>query len=62
MVTQRQVKPEKQVPFWHRKLGKPDSARSMSMRNILPESWYLVRVKIVKLEGNTCLLEVSKLD
>lgn len=67
MEDQRQVKLSsvaryREVPFFHRKVGRRGATRSLSVGKILPTDWYLVKVRVIKLEGKTCLLEITKLD
>lgn len=55
-------RPEERVPFYHRKVGHRGGTRSLSVGHILPVDWLLVKVVVRKLEGRTCVLEITKLD
>lgn len=62
MAVERKVEPMKQVPFYHRKLVRSGSTRTLSVGRILPTDWLIVKLRVVKMEGRTCLLEIIKLD
>jgi len=62
VVFEKQTKPVKQEPFYHRKVAKSGGSRYLAVGKILPEDWLIVRVTIVKLEGRTCILEITRLD
>jgi len=55
------VKPKRPNAFYFRKIGKAGGTRTLSVGQILPPDWMVVKVTIEKLEGDECILKVKKL-
>jgi len=49
-------------PFFHRKLAKSGGSRYLAVGRMIPPDWLIVKVKVAKLEGKVCVLEITKLD
>ena len=55
------VKPKKSNSFYPRKLVGSGGTRTLSVGRILPASWAMVKISVVKLEGNECILKLERL-
>lgn len=47
--------------FYSRKLSKAGGTRILSVGRVLPADWQVVKLSVVKLEGNECLLKLVRL-
>lgn len=54
-------KPRRVSAFYPRKIGKAGGTRTLSVGSILPASWQVVKVTVLKLEGDECILSIKKL-
>lgn len=61
MVNKTETKSKKANAFFPRKIGKAGGTRTLSVGSILPSSWMVVKVTVLKLEGDECILRITKL-
>jgi len=47
--------------FYVRKIARSGSSRYIAVSRILPKEWSVVRARVVKLEGDACILELKRL-
>jgi len=47
--------------FYPRRLVKTGSTRMLAVGKIVPVDWEMVKVSLVKLEGNVCLIKLERL-
>uniref|UniRef100_A0A6M3LVK1 Uncharacterized protein n=1 Tax=viral metagenome TaxID=1070528 RepID=A0A6M3LVK1_9ZZZZ len=63
MVTEGSPKvPKKQAPFYHRKVARSGGSRYISVGNVLPKDWHIVKIRVQRLGDRVCVLELTKLD
>jgi len=55
------VRPKKTSSFFPRKLVGSGGTRTLSVGKILPPSWNMVKVSVLKLEGSECILKLERL-
>lgn len=47
--------------FYPRKIAKSGNARYIAVSRILPKDWQMVKLSVVKLERNECILKLERL-
>ena len=47
--------------FYPRKLSKTGGTRMLSVGRVLPKDWQMVKLEVVKLEGDECILKLVRL-
>jgi len=47
--------------FYPRKIARSGHARYIAVTRILPKDWSMVKLSVVKLEGDECILRLIKL-
>lgn len=62
MVQETETKRDVEEQSYHRKMGKRGGTRSLAVGAILPLDWQYVKVKVLKLKGTVCVLQITKLD
>ena len=61
METRPKVKQKKTNSFYPRKLVGSGGTRTLSLGKILPSDWAMVKVSVLKREGNECILKLERL-
>jgi len=61
METSPKIKRKKANSFYPRKLVGSGGTRTLSLGKILPGDWTMVKVSVLKREGNECILKLEKL-
>jgi len=61
VVTERKVRKLNEKPFYSRRIGKAGATRTLSVGRILPSDWTIVKVVVEKLEGEECVLRITRL-
>ncbi len=61
MVQEKQVKPKRSNSFYSRKIGKAGGTRTLSVGNILPKDWQVVKVTVKEFSDRECLLRIERL-
>jgi len=49
-------------PFFHRKLAKSGGSRYLAVGRMIPPDWLIVKIRVLKQDIKTCVLEITKLD
>lgn len=55
------IKPERHTAFYPRRLVKTGSTRMLAVGKVVPQDWEMVKVSLVKLEGNECIIKLERL-
>jgi len=55
------VKQRKRATFFPRKLVGSGGTRTLAVGRILPADWGMVKISVLKLEGNECIIRLEKL-
>lgn len=61
MVQNEKVKPKRSDSFFSRKIGKAGGTRTLSVGNILPRDWQVVKVTVQEFTDKEYLLRIERL-
>lgn len=61
MVNTKQTKLPLAGETFPRKIAKSGNARYIAVSRVLPMDWQMVKLSVLKLEGNECILKLEKL-
>ena len=55
------IRRTKSGEFFPRKVARSGNARYVAVTRILPKDWEMVKLSVVKLEGDICILRLQRL-
>lgn len=55
------VKQSKGTEFYARRVARSGNSRYIAVSRILPKHWNMVKINVVKLEGDECILRLVRL-
>lgn len=61
MVSDKKVKLKRSDSFYSRKIGKAGGTRTLSVGNILPRDWQVVKVTVKEFSDRECILRIERL-